>query len=168
MRIKLRNSWFTDWTDWSSCSQTCGNGTQSRSRVSKNNSQLVEDLECFENKPCNLGPCPINCTYSPWRDASHCVGDCSGWGTKNKTREVVEPEKFGGSCDYELEKQERCPVRFSRWSSWTVCDAECGVGQKTRSRKSEFDPLQLQCGDKQRCKIKDCPPVGGRVVKVDF
>ena len=165
--LNLRSLWFTDWTEWSSCSQACGNGTQSRSRVSKNNSQLVEDLECFENKPCNLGPCPINCKLSPWKPVSHCAGDCSGSGYRPMVRNITEPAEYGGRCDYELEKQEWCRIYFTPWSSWTVCDAECDVGKKSRSRESEFGQ-KFQCEDKQKCKIKNCPPVGGKDNKVDF
>ena len=116
--ITLRSSWFTDWTEWSSCSQTCGNGTMSRSRVSKNDSPLEENLECSENKPCILDPCPKDCIVSDLSTWTSCPGDCSGQARKYRTTRVEKEARFGGTCGYDISEEEICNISCPRDWSW--------------------------------------------------
>ena len=56
-----------DWASWTSCSVTCGDGTQTRSRP---DCSYAPEL-CNEEQNCNLGECPGWGNWRPW-------GICSG------------------------------------------------------------------------------------------
>jgi len=52
---------FSDWSDWSTCSVTCG-GLQTRSRTCTNPAPAKGGADCVgdavESRPCNIDPCP--------------------------------------------------------------------------------------------------------------
>ena len=55
---------WTDWTVWSSCSQTCGDGQMTRGRFCVNPRPENGGQDCEgaaeEQQTCNLGNCPGN------------------------------------------------------------------------------------------------------------
>ncbi len=54
---------WSDWTAWTKCSRTCGNGTQSHTRTCTNPRPSGGGLTCIgiarETQFCNTDPCPI-------------------------------------------------------------------------------------------------------------
>ena len=55
---------WTDWTVWSSCSQTCGDGQMTRGRFCVNPRPANGGQDCVgaaeEQQTCNIGNCPGN------------------------------------------------------------------------------------------------------------
>ncbi|CAG2222758.1 unnamed protein product [Mytilus edulis] len=49
---------WSSWSFWSKCSNTCGNGTQVRIRQHMNNTRFCSYNETHENKNCSRGTCP--------------------------------------------------------------------------------------------------------------
>ncbi|OII75588.1 uncharacterized protein cubi_02109 [Cryptosporidium ubiquitum] len=136
-----------EWSSWSVCSTSCGEGFQSRSRellvpsLGKKCELATEELrECFE------GPCPSSCRVSPWSEWTTCLGGCDEKPYKRRERKILEPPASGQSCpvleetldaNEECPRSEKCPsdCKVGEWSSWSECDAKCGIGVEKRVRK---------------------------------
>jgi len=56
----------SDWSDWNSCSKTCGTGTQDRSRTIITQPQYggSQCLSLSESRDCNTDPCPLPITIN--------------------------------------------------------------------------------------------------------
>ena len=67
---------WTDWTVWSSCSQTCGDGQMTRGRFCVNPRPANGGQDCVgaaeEQHTCNIGNCPGNACVCFFV----CVGEC--------------------------------------------------------------------------------------------
>ena len=51
---------MSGWTEWSSCSATCGNGTRLRWQSPIDNPENCEDEKRFDFEICNLKCCPVD------------------------------------------------------------------------------------------------------------
>ncbi|XP_013406580.1 A disintegrin and metalloproteinase with thrombospondin motifs adt-2 [Lingula anatina] len=124
------------WSGWSSCSQTCGGGTRSRSRECGDGSSCSG--EASESESCNTETCAAP-SWGPWGGWSTCTRTCGG-GTRSRDRAC----ESGSSCDgVSSETQEcntnECPVssvdgNWGGWGPWSACSATCGSGKKTRTK----------------------------------
>lgn len=140
---------YSNWSEWSICSKTCGIGLQGKIR--KCNSPTPGPLGrlCIGpnviTRRCKDAPCPIDGGVSEWTEFGKCNRRC-GKGVKKRIRTCTNPSPlFGGkNCDEHLEETlacntHPCPVsgRFSKWTAFSSCqtDGDCGQGIKTRTRK---------------------------------
>ena len=87
---------FEAWSEWTTCSQNCGDGTQTRSRVTQKHFNEKIDIECSDEKACFGDACLEDCRLSKWEAVSSCIGDCAGKGIRNMSRMVIEEAKSGG------------------------------------------------------------------------
>ncbi|XP_055922961.1 A disintegrin and metalloproteinase with thrombospondin motifs 9 isoform X2 [Eupeodes corollae] len=135
-----------DYSDWSPCSQTCGNGQQVRSVACFFNGTQVENSLCDMSKrsiynsrirSCNLGHCTESSTFKEaevrnklyWKtdDWGHCDDNCE------KIRTVSCSNGYGCSIGNKpIEKKKCCMIKYV--ATWSPCSVECGVG----IRKKEF------------------------------
>ena len=55
---------WSKWNEWSECSSTCGEGVMRRTRRCNNPPPTYGGEDCigetYEDKSCELEPCPIN------------------------------------------------------------------------------------------------------------
>jgi hypothetical protein len=90
-------------------------------------------------------------------------------------RNKIVDESFGGMCEGNATTVENCPLNnitcprgceWGEWNdNWTVCNATCGDGYKTRIREINVTAEigGKNCSDKDRwhhpveCKLTECP-----------
>jgi hypothetical protein len=79
------------WGPWSECSETCGGGRQSRTRVVHQPSvfgalpacgDVAANTHPREERDCNTHSCGNDCVLGPWQRFGECAGPCGGVGTQ--------------------------------------------------------------------------------------
>ena len=179
---------YSLWSDYSSCSVTCGLGTKTRKRIcnnpipdygGRNCSKLGQSTQTVD---CNTRPCPISGGYTSWSNFSECSVSCGGGGTQYRTRNCTNPKpQYGGkNCSYigpSMEKVEcgerPCPIPggYTSWSNFSECSVSCGGGG-TRYRTRNCTNPKPQYGgkncsyiglsmEKVECGERPCPIPGG-------
>ncbi|XP_061188560.1 adhesion G protein-coupled receptor B1-like [Saccostrea echinata] len=164
------DGFLSDWNGWVSCSQTCGWGQQTRSRVchqpKHGGSECKGDL--MDSKACLVKHCPVNGWTGDWSSWSSCSMTC-GDGHMTRSR-VCHPPQFGGSpCTDNLSESKNCTQTpcavdgiLTTWGIWTPCSVTCGGGSQVRSRacinprhggRSCIGPLY----EMHNCKMSPCP-----------
>ena len=134
----------SEWSDWSSCSVSCGGGTQTRTRTiikpAENGGYCNVNLS--ETRQCNENYCPVDCKVSDWSNFGPCENINGVW-KKTRTRTInIYPVGGGTSCP-ELTQTEICPpedCKLSDWSDWSCIEVN-GVLKNTRRRYIENEPL---------------------------
>jgi hypothetical protein len=127
--------------DYSSCTTSCGGGTQYRTRsltAPKHGGAVCPASR--ESRDCGGGPCPIHCATSTFSTWTACTQSC-GQGAQSRSRTVTTRNQHGGYvCPY-LEETRNCNQQAcatdcatSTFSTWTACTQSCGTGSQKRSR----------------------------------
>ncbi|XP_051577246.1 adhesion G protein-coupled receptor B1 isoform X3 [Myxocyprinus asiaticus] len=167
-----------EWSAWSVCSATCGEGWQSRTRFCVSVSYSTQcSGPLREQRPCNnTAVCPaaliaVHGAWDEWSPWSLCSSTC-GRGYRDRTRSC-KPPQFGGNPCEGPEKQTKfcniavCPVDgvWNEWSNWSSCSSSCSNGTMQRTRECNgpsYGGLECQ-GEwlqKQDCFLRECPVDG--------
>jgi len=158
---------LSPWGEWSPCTQTCGTGTQSRSRsILQPPLQHGKDCDAITAiQECNRSPCAIACTVSAWSEWGECSQECGG-GTKSRVRRVQTPSLYEGTpCPVLSEAAtcytKACPVDCEHtWLDWTPCSKSCGSGVTIRSlvvlKDEEFDGVACPVAEEKLCNTNNC------------
>uniref|UniRef100_A0A672LAQ7 Adhesion G protein-coupled receptor B3 n=1 Tax=Sinocyclocheilus grahami TaxID=75366 RepID=A0A672LAQ7_SINGR len=131
-----------EWSQWSSCSVTCGQGSQVRTRtcVSPYGSHCSGPLR--ESRVCNnTALCPVHGVWEEWSPWSLCSFTC-GRGHRTRARMCTPPQHGGRACEGP-ETQSKlcnialCPVdgQWQEWSAWSDCSVTCANGTQQRKRQ---------------------------------
>ena len=124
----LRDCVVSNWSDWSSCSKTCGGGNKTRTRTvttqPKNGGTVCPSLT--ENETCNTQPCSTDCVVSNWSDWSSCSKTCGG-GERSRTRTVTTEPKDGGAECPELTENGKCNTEDCPMNPWYIIGPVIGV-----------------------------------------
>ncbi|KAK0133658.1 Adhesion G protein-coupled receptor B3 [Merluccius polli] len=131
-----------EWSQWSSCSVSCGQGSQVRTRtcVTPYGTHCTGPLR--ESRVCNnTAPCPVHGVWEEWSPWSLCSFTC-GRGHRTRTRMCAPPLHGGRACDGP-ETQSKlcnialCPVdgQWQEWSTWSDCSVTCANGTQQRTRQ---------------------------------
>ena len=165
------NCVWTEWTRWSSCSATCGGGSQSATRTVQ---ATGGGMECsgqpMKSQRCGNSKCPVSCVWSDWSSWSSCSVSCGG-GSQSATRTVMRQATNGGKeCSGEPKKTQKCgesecPVHcvWSEWSTYSSCSVSCGGGSKfaTRTVLQHSTNGGKECSGQpiksQSCETSKCP-----------
>ncbi|XP_078312840.1 A disintegrin and metalloproteinase with thrombospondin motifs adt-1-like [Crassostrea virginica] len=132
---------WSDWSSWSPCSNSCGEGQETRTRTCTNPAPAHGGKECpgeaKETRAC-IG-CPAGSSLTPWSAWGQCSVTCGPGGERTRSRGCSKTP--AGSCNFQQTQSEQCvgppcPIdgAWSDWSSWSPCSNRCGEGQETRTR----------------------------------
>ncbi|XP_051526701.1 adhesion G protein-coupled receptor B1-like [Myxocyprinus asiaticus] len=163
-----------EWSSWSVCSVSCGEGWQTRTRscmMSPHSTQCTGPLR--ENRPCNnTAVCPVNGLWDEWAPWSLCSSTC-GRGYRDRVRTCKQPRNGGEPCRGPTKQTKFCNIAvcpvdgsWNEWSAWTPCSSSCSNGTMQRTREcngpsyggSECRGEWLETSN---CFLRDCP-VDGR------
>ncbi|XP_044177006.1 coadhesin-like, partial [Acropora millepora] len=182
------NGGYSQWTVFTKCTKTCGQGTRFRSRNCNNPVPRFGGLNCsilgddVETVKCNTQPCPENGGYGAWSEYGACSVTC-GEGIQERKRFCDNPfPRFGGESCEKLElgpsietkacKMESCPVNggYGDWFDFGECSVTCGEGVQERKRLCDSPSPQFggeSCEklgpsvETKACQMKSCPVDGG-------
>jgi hypothetical protein len=169
------NCQWSPFSEWTSCSKTCGPGSRQRSR----SKTVLESCngQCpgssVETEGCNLGICiePSDCVVSDWSSWTACSASCGPSGMRSRGRTIVAlPVNGGAPCPTDLSASEACntatccPVACAvgAWGSWSSCSTTCDAGTRTRTRPVT---TAAACGgatcpattEPEACNVANCP-----------
>jgi len=124
------SSW-SSWSPYSSCTVTCGGGTQSRTRA------CTPEGECQgegrEERECSTDPCAVPGGWSLWGEWSPCTASCGG-GNKTRVRECSDPAPANGGEDCEGENTEAEECGAEECPKEVEIPAECGMTRAGSNR----------------------------------
>ncbi|CBY14421.1 unnamed protein product [Oikopleura dioica] len=130
---------WSKWSEFYSCSQSCGGGVQKRYRSCEGGDDC--DGKSMESNSCNENSCPSWSDYSNW---SSCSASC-GEGVKLKQRTCENGDDcFGESSISANCNLGPCP-EWQAWSKFSACSKSCGGGVSTRSRKCADGVESVDC-----------------------
>ncbi|XP_057684686.1 adhesion G protein-coupled receptor B1-like isoform X3 [Corythoichthys intestinalis] len=171
---QISNTKTDEWSPWSACSVTCGEGWQSRTRVCATSSfstQCTGPLR--ENRPCNnTAVCPVDGAWDEWTPWSLCSSTC-GRGYRDRTRTCRLPQNGGEPCKGPSRQNKLCNIavcpvdgHWNEWSVWSPCSASCSNGTMQRTRECNgpsYGGSECHGSWKEsvNCFLKECP-VDGR------
>ncbi|XP_013419113.1 coadhesin isoform X7 [Lingula anatina] len=155
------------WGEWSSlrsCSVTCGNGTQSRTRVCEDIENNVQcSIRQTDVRSCNEGACPA---WTAWTPYGACSVTC-GSGTQVRSRRCEEGVP-GVDCPGSERESRPCnlgscrvPAAWGPFGPFGKCSVDCGIGTYTRTRPCIGGVAGVDCpgsdSDTQPCDAGKCP-----------
>ncbi|RMB91209.1 hypothetical protein DUI87_32345 [Hirundo rustica rustica] len=159
-----------EWSQWSVCSLTCGQGSQVRTRscVSSPYGTLCSGL-LRETRACNnTATCPVEGQWLEWGAWSRCSVTCAN-GTQQRTRKCSVSahgwaECRGAHADARECSNPACPTdsKWGPWNHWSLCSKTCDTGWQRRFRMCEGTGMQgYPCegtGEEVKtCNEKKCP-----------
>lgn len=131
---------WTAWTQFGTCSSSCGAGVQTRSRSCLGGcagSCTIGDTQT-EQQNCTVG---VPYAWTAWSDFGPCSNVC-GAGTQNRTRLCVGNCDYGGECtagSVDMQSADcvgSMPASWAKWTLWGACSG-CGLGTQSRTRRCE-------------------------------
>lgn len=109
----------SEWSQWSSCSKSCGGGIQSRTReLLQASSTGASCGPMVQTRACSTAPCPVGCVLSSFSEWTPCSASC-GSGYSARSRTVITPPSNGGRYRFAVSACAHCVMtdlvaRFSR------------------------------------------------------
>lgn len=147
---------WISWSEWSTCSTSCGPGTMTRQRGCH---REPCDGSAHERRSCNLAVCasPPG-QWSSWNEWSDCSRLC-GRGIRSRSRSCIGSGCFGAGSDQSFCNEHPCEARageWATWSSWSPCSATCGAGVKRRTRYCRSGSCPGNYKESAICNDREC------------
>ncbi|CAK9026820.1 Hemicentin-1 (Fibulin-6) (FIBL-6) [Durusdinium trenchii] len=141
---ECRDCQWEEWTEWDTCTVSCGGGTQQHRRgiqVTMAGGGTNCTGPSSEEQPCNGERCPVDCVLLDWTEWTECAPYCSG--EKNRTRTVMLEAVDGGQACGPLLETKECgnfcmDCQVAEWSTWSSCSSSCRGGWSIRSRSEVY------------------------------
>jgi len=180
---------WSEWTSWSDCSSTCGEGLRTKFRECLNGG--VGDGECQGSlaevvKCVNPEPCQAEVKWEQWGDWSEC-SVTSGLGTYERFRDCKGANPGDAECPGDAKVIKSCNASscldYSEWSAWSKCSKEISktrikvyrgslvfckrqieekedCGESSWSEWSTWQDCSVRCGNGTQTRTRSC--VGDR------
>ncbi|XP_060587424.1 A disintegrin and metalloproteinase with thrombospondin motifs 1-like [Ruditapes philippinarum] len=115
---------WANWSGWSECDVTCGNGKHTRFRTCTNPAPAYQGLECegekTDAKTCQRQSCPVHGGWTVWSKWNACPVTC-GLGMQKRYRNCSDPYPlrngnhcFGDADEYRICFQQFCEGMFNQ------------------------------------------------------
>ncbi|XP_011856358.1 PREDICTED: brain-specific angiogenesis inhibitor 1 [Mandrillus leucophaeus] len=147
-----------EWSPWSVCSSTCGEGWQTRTRFCVSSSYSTQcSGPLREQRLCNNSAvCPVHGAWDEWSPWSLCSSTC-GRGFRDRTR-TCRPPQFGGNPCEGPEKQ-------TKFCNIALCPGSCSQGRQQRTRECNGPSYggaecQGHWVETRDCFLQQCPVDG--------
>uniref|UniRef100_A0A3B5A9S2 Adhesion G protein-coupled receptor B2 n=1 Tax=Stegastes partitus TaxID=144197 RepID=A0A3B5A9S2_9TELE len=156
-----------EWSQWSVCSLTCGQGWQVRTRscVSSPYGTLCSGA-LRETRMCNnTASCPVEGQWLEWGPWSRCSVTCNT-GSQQRQRRCSASVHGWAECKGAHQESRECTnpscSNWGSWNHWSLCSKTCDSGWQRRFRMCEGTGAQgYPCdgsGEEVRtCNEKKCP-----------
>uniref|UniRef100_A0A4X2JWG7 Adhesion G protein-coupled receptor B2 n=1 Tax=Vombatus ursinus TaxID=29139 RepID=A0A4X2JWG7_VOMUR len=159
-----------EWSQWSVCSLTCGQGLQVRTRscVSSPYGTLCSG-PLRETRTCNnTDTCPVEGQWLEWGPWSRCSVSCAN-GTQQRSRRCSVTAHGWGECrgahaDARECSNPECPAdgKWGPWNPWSLCSKTCDTGWQRRFRMCQGTgvqgyPCEGSGEEVKTCSEKKCP-----------
>ncbi|XP_035385083.1 adhesion G protein-coupled receptor B2 isoform X7 [Electrophorus electricus] len=166
-----------EWSQWSVCSLTCGQGWQVRTRSCVSSpygtlcsGSLRETRLCNNTATCpgEPGRPPVEGQWLDWATWTHCSVSC-GTGTQQRQRRCSVSVHGWSECKGPHAETRECTTpscgaggNWGAWNPWSLCSKTCDSGWQRRFRMCEGTGIQgYPCdgsGEEIRaCNDKKCP-----------
>ncbi|XP_040571520.1 SCO-spondin isoform X2 [Lepeophtheirus salmonis] len=162
--------YWSRWTRWSECSNTCGNGSRTRNRICITNRCAGQKLQ---RSSCNEASCSVHGNWGKWTQWTYCTVSC-GRGRKSRSRLCNNPslQNGGNHCqgralDSTFCSNGLCSIaegHWGNWSHWSNCSPSCGKGVQRRKRQCishrPNNNSKLCVGSRNQsrnCESNNCP-----------
>ena len=146
---------YSKWSEYSSCSKTCGQGEHSRTRdcVGGICSKATSN-DMIETKSCMDKECTVLSTWGDWNSCSVTCGP--GEQTRLRTCDQGCDDVPNQDLIDKQSCQDKVCTVLSNWTGWSYCSKTCGSGSKTRSRKCYQGCEDVSLRQTQSCKVREC------------
>lgn len=105
------NGIWTPWSNWTDCSESCGNGTKYRERSCSAPAPEHGGKDCSgpdnQVQECFVRHCPVHCQWLEFSEWSPCSATCDG-GTSSRARDFIPSEHGGEDCSGDLVEIRDC------------------------------------------------------------
>ncbi|XP_067949915.1 coadhesin-like [Watersipora subatra] len=155
----------SDWSNWGTCSATCGS-TAIQARTRTCNPGCLDPTSSTQACPGVPTVCVADGTWNIWGSWSTCSVICGG-STQTRTRTCNRPiggaDCVGISSETQLCGTTVCVAdgTWNTWGSWSACSVTCGGSTQTRTRTCNRPTGGADCvGDSSRtqiCGTASCP-----------
>uniref|UniRef100_A0A3B5QAV3 Adhesion G protein-coupled receptor B2 n=1 Tax=Xiphophorus maculatus TaxID=8083 RepID=A0A3B5QAV3_XIPMA len=156
-----------EWSPWSVCSLTCGQGWQVRTRscVSSPYGTLCSGA-LRETRMCNnTVSCPVEGQWLEWGAWSKCSVTCNT-GTQMRQRRCSPSVHGWAECKGLHQESRECTnpscSNWGSWNHWSLCSKTCDSGWQRRYRMCEGSgeqgyPCEGSGEEVRSCNEKKCP-----------
>eukprot|EP00092_Neocalanus_flemingeri_P017751 GFUD01019206.1.p1 GENE.GFUD01019206.1~~GFUD01019206.1.p1 ORF type:complete len:822 (+),score=86.31 GFUD01019206.1:100-2565(+) len=129
---------WSSWGSWSTCSSSCGLGSQVRTRSCSQGGGCSGSSQANQHCQGYGYGCGTKGVWSSWESWSTCSSSC-GLGSQVRTRSCSK----GGGCSGSSQETQQCQGYgygcgtkgvWSSWESWSTCSSSCGLGNQVRTR----------------------------------
>ena len=148
------------WSQWSSCTRSCGSGIQWRFRMC---------VGCKgpegEMRTCNHQQC-ADVGWSHWKSWGSCSATCGRDSQRVRKRECLSGKIGNAVCQGNSQQIQSCSLptcsQWMGWNAWNACSVSCGNGTRRRTRKCKKSGKDKCIGSYAQTEICSPAACGGR------
>lgn len=148
------------WSQWSSCTRSCGSGIQWRFRMCEGCKGPEGEM-----KTCNMQQCK-NEGWANWQGWTQCSQTCGKDSTRSRKRDCRSGIYGNAVCKGVSKQFQTCSLptcsQWSNWNNWQACSVTCGTGTKRRTRTCNRNGNDKCIGSWSQTELCDPGACGGK------